>query len=685
MTSGRETHLQHLPALDGLRGIAVAAVVGFHAGHLTGGWLGVDVFFVLSGYLITRLLLVEHARYGGIDLKRFWARRARRLVPALGCVILAVAVAERSRGRLAGPTGARWDILGALTYTSNWLRLRGGAGYWSRFGPPSLLEHFWSLAIEEQFYVVWPIVMTLLSRLRRSMTTVLLGAATVAGALWSWILFDRTMDASRVYMGTDTRAYALLLGASIASVTEWQPNWLRPVRWVAPPAALALALALFWMDGTKLVTYRGGLIACTLAAAITLAGVTTSPSRLGRLLSARPLRWLGARSYGIYLWHWPVLVAVGVAGRTHASLSRIMLGLVASLAIAEVSYRFIEMPIRKRGMAALPWRPALPVLGISMSMAAVGLVVLPLSPIHAASAGLRSSSSASSAAPTTPDSTPTSSTITAHPTAVSAVDAPSVAISGSDTVSSTAINSAASGSLPPASPAAPFVQRPAGRPMRVVIVGDSVGWNLGEQMLADQRADNLEVLNLSIPGCPPSYSLLKRRRGPGSVPLVFDQQCVDQVAAYRDAVEQFRPDVSFVVFGASLVEQNEIAPGTWSSPCEAPFDEWYRSTIGRIAESLRASGGQVVLVGQAYYRSEVNDRTPLLDDQIDCENGIARELARQGGTALFADLGFWACPTRACTRQRDGIELRSDGTHFKGPAARLANDWLLKKVLESPA
>ena len=703
VTSGRETHLPHLPALDGLRGVAVAAVVAFHTGHLTGGWLGVDVFFVLSGYLITRLLLVEHERHGSIDLKRFWARRARRLVPALICVILVVAVAERSRGRLAGPTGAKWDILGALTYTSNWLRLRAGAGYWSRFGPPSLLEHFWSLAIEEQFYVVWPLVMIGLTRLRRSITTLLLAAATVAGALWSMVLFARTTDPSRVYMGTDTRAYALLVGATVASLGEWRPNWLRTMRWAAPVTAIVLAIAFTRLDGTKLITYRGGLLGCTMAAAVTLVGASSTSGPLALVLSAPPLRWLGARSYGIYLWHWPVLVAVGVAGRSHAPVLRIAVGVAASLAIAEASYRLIEMPIRRRGLAAMRWRPALPAIGVAMSMAAAGLVLTPLTPKPDTSTRVRTASPRPTTAPVTTAATAatvtaaaisatitTSGTDTTTALAATGGDGGSPVTTPTTTADSSTATSAApatAGRSPQTVPSGlrPLISRPVGRPMRVVVVGDSVGWNLGEQMIADHRTDNLGVLNLSIPGCPPSFAPLKRRRSAGSVPLVFDRECADQVNAYHDAVETFRPDVSFVVFGASLVEQNEIAPDVWSSPCEALFNDWYRTTTRRIAESLRSAGGEVVLVGQAYYRSEVNDRTPLIDDQIDCENRIARELAQSDRITFYADLGLWACPTRACRNERDGIELRPDGTHFKGRAAQLVNNWLFQQVLNARA
>ncbi len=663
--TARDIHLQHVPALDGLRGVAVAVVVAFHAGHLTGGWLGVDVFFVLSGYLITRLLLAEQTAAGRIDLKRFWGRRARRLVPALLGVVAVLAIAERIRDRLDGPAGARWDVIGALTYTSNWVRLRGGAGYWSQFGPPSLFEHFWSLAIEEQFYVVWPLVMIGLARLRRGLTTLALAGLTVVAAAWSLVWFDRTMDASRVYMGTDTRAYALLAGALIASVSEWKPRLLHGTVRIAPIAAAMLVVGFGRLDGTRLVTYHGALVGCTVAAAVLVAGVMSGPSRLGGLLSLAPLRWLGARSYGIYLWHWPVFAGLGVAAQPDAALWRIALGVAASLAIAEVSYRLIEMPIRRRGLSLVRWRPVLPLIG-ALAMVVAVVAVLPLSGRDGPSPA-----QASSVEPATIGSPRTStSQIVASAASVGASPAP--APTGS-APASPAPASPATWAAPPSTVAA--------SPARVLIVGDSVGWNLGEQMVADQVADRLQVRNVAVPACPPSYTPLRRRRDSGSVPLEFGEECSDQVAAYPFVVNEFRPDVSFVIFGAPLLDDNEIAPDEWSSPCEEPFDAWYRSTMEQIVVALGASGGRVVLVSQAYYRGEVSTRTPLYDDQTDCQNRVVKAIAESNPAIALVDLGTWTCPTRECVAERDGIELRPDGTHFLGSAARTVNVWLLDQVL----
>ena len=664
MSGGEQgTHLQHVPALDGLRGLAVAAVVAFHVGVLKGGWLGVDLFFVLSGYLISRLLFVEYTAKGRIDLRQFWGRRARRLLPALLCVIVAVAIAERVRGRLLGPAGGRWDMVGALTYTSNWLRLRGGAGYWSRFGPPSLLEHFWSLAIEEQFYVVWPLAMLGMARLRRGLSTFVLLLCTLVASGWSLLLFQRTLDASRVYMGTDTRAVALLAGATIASLAEWRPSWLRAFRALAPVGLVGLLVAMARLQGTRLITYRGGLLACTLAATIVIAGVAKGASRIAHLLSTQLLRWLGSRSYGIYLWHWPILVGFGVAGHTHKPPLRVVLGVIASLATAEASYRVVEMPIRRRGRAAFRWRPALPVLGAGMTAVAIAIIALPVAqPRHvvAATAATPSTSAPTSTLPTAPTTIPTTTS----------VPAPGTPSSTSSTTTATTTTTVAR------------ITRPSDHPTRVLVVGDSVGWNLAEQLVMDQEALGLVARNASIAGCPPSYAPLKRRLDARSVPLVFDQECADAVVAYPALAADFKPDVTFVVFGASLLDQNEIAPGVWSRPCEAGFDEWYRSNLAKMADALSSQGGRVALVTQAYYRSEVAEQTPTNDKQIDCENAIATSVSQSsGGQILLADLGTWVCPTSTCLRDRDGVELRPDGTHFIGDAAALANNWLLAQTL----
>ena len=691
--------LAHLPALDGLRGVAVAVVVAFHANWLKGGYLGVDVFFVLSGFLITRLLLDEHTRRGRIDLKRFWTRRARRLLPALLLVVAVAAVAERARGRIDGPAGGRIDVIGALTYTTNWLRLRSGAGYWANFGGPSLLDHTWSLAIEEQFYVVWPlIVVVLLKAVKRRGTRVLvLGALTVAAGTWSIVAFNRSLDASRVYMGTDTRAVALLAGATVAALYAW-----RTVRSTFVNQALAVAATAFLassfvtLSGTALRTYRGGLLACSIAAAVLIGATAMARTpRLARPLTTRPLRYLGERSYGIYLWHWPIMVGFGVAKAPLSPSWKRLVAIALTLAAAEVSYRLVEHPIRTKGLLAFGprWRPLLG--ATAATTLAIGAVALPES-VNASSVAIT--------LPTVATTAPRPSSTTAGPTTTAGSTGATLSAAGNgttaDTVSAASTTStattttlaAATTTTAAATTAAdqsigvlPPVEPPVGRPPRILYVGDSVAWFLGIQAEKDQATFGMRVTNGAEPACPMSHAPIKRRRSEGAVPLQFEDRCWNAVNGYRNLVARVKPDAVVIAFGASLFDENEIAPGTWAAPCSAAFDGWFQDEIRRVTDDLGSTGARVYWTTQAYYRAEVDDHTPKLDDQSDCQNARAAEVAAASNGALgILRLGEWTCPTRDCLDAREGIELRADGTHYKDDAATLANIYLISQIFSPP-
>ncbi|HYP77381.1 MAG TPA: acyltransferase family protein [Polyangiaceae bacterium] len=348
--------LRHVPALDGLRGLALLGVLLFHAnGALAGGYLGVDLFFVLSGFLITSLLLAERRETGRIALGPFWIRRARRLFPALLSLMPVVAIYGRYFARKEELLTVRAQALAALAYVANWQAIFRHQSYWQLFAAPSPLEHTWSLSIEEQFYVVWPLLVSLV--LRRGGERTLLGVCLVLSALsmTAMLFFFDPGNTTRAYLGTDTRMTAIVLGAALATVisptTQFTAGMVRALDAVGMFALLALGVAWATLRGTNPFLYRGGFWLTELGALLLIAcAIAGERSWVARALAVRPLAWLGTISYGVYLWHWPVNVFLSTE-RTHMhgfGLHAVRFAL--TFAIAIVSYRFLEQPIRKHGV-----------------------------------------------------------------------------------------------------------------------------------------------------------------------------------------------------------------------------------------------------------------------------------------------------------------------------------------------
>ncbi|WP_081680581.1 acyltransferase family protein [Cellulomonas sp. URHD0024] len=375
--------MPHLRGLDGIRALAVTAVVIYHLGApwMRGGFLGVDVFFVLSGFLITTLILDEVERTGRFSLRHFYARRARRLLPALGLLLLVMAgvglVLRSEVGELRG------DIVAALGYASNWWQVAADRSYFELVSRPPLLQHLWSLAVEEQFYLVFPLVALLAIRWGRARVGQLAALLAIASTVAMGVIAIRTSspvphDPSRVYFGTDTHSMGLLVGAAMASV--WMPwrSWQRAGSWtherglsvrrfeagvtdvVGCLALLAVVAAFVWVDEFSAALYRGGFLAFSVIAAILVGAVVDPAGLLGRQLGRQPLRWVGERSYGIYLWHWPVFVLTRPGVDVQASpwlATPVRVAVV--LLLAELSYRYVELPIRRgalsRALFAVRW------------------------------------------------------------------------------------------------------------------------------------------------------------------------------------------------------------------------------------------------------------------------------------------------------------------------------------------
>ena len=361
---------RYLPGLDGLRALAVIAVIAFHEqlGWAPGGLLGVGVFFTLSGYLITDLLLGQWARTGRLALADFWLRRARRLLPALFVMLIVVSawVTVADRAQLARLRGA---VTAAATYSSNWYLIVENQSYFARFAPPAPLDHLWSLAVEEQFYLLWPwLLLAGLLCLRRARKgrpggVAWLALPTLALAAGSGVamlaLYHPGLDPTRVYEGTDTRAAGVLIGAALAMA--WPSRSAaadgRARTWLDAGgfAGLAVIGVLIWRTGQySPFLYRGGIIVLSVATAAVIAAVATPGTRTGRVLGWAPLRWVGVRSYGIYLWHYPVIVLTTAAYATE-DLTRAAVQIAATIAIAALSWRYIEEPIRRDGLTQY-WR-----------------------------------------------------------------------------------------------------------------------------------------------------------------------------------------------------------------------------------------------------------------------------------------------------------------------------------------
>ena len=392
---------RYIPALDGLRTLAVVAVVLYHL-NLTwaqGGLLGVTVFFVLSGYLITRLLINEVSKTGRIDLKSFWIRRIRRLFPAVVTVV-AVTCALCTIFNHVMLTKMRPDILPSLLFFNNWWQIAQDVSYFNALGDPSPLTHFWSLAIEEQFYLVWPpllLAMVSMHMSKPNTRRVVLGLAAIS-AIAMMLLYNPAADPSRVYYGTDTRVFSLLLGAWMAFIPDRD---LAPARLAhhlgldrlaisgkrgkhnvdergkdngsaadasqAPSGALArfwsssasidllgivglvgLAAMVAFTNGYTAFQYRGGTLLCSVLTLMVIAACVQPQGLVARALAAEPLAWIGKRSYSIYLWHYPLLLLMNpVANINDTPWWQYILQVLLVVAVAECSYRFVEEPFRK--------------------------------------------------------------------------------------------------------------------------------------------------------------------------------------------------------------------------------------------------------------------------------------------------------------------------------------------------
>lgn len=644
--------LRYQPGLDGLRALAVAAVVAFHLepSAVPGGFLGVDAFFVLSGYLITRLLIAEWHERRAISLVGFWARRARRLLPALFLVVGAVAVyaivaaPAEDLGRLRG------DGIASIFYAANWRFVVTGQSYFDLVATPSPFRHLWSLAIEEQFYLVWPLVVVACLRARhaRRVLAAVCGVGIAASVALMAMLY-RDGDPSRAYFGTDTRLHVLLVGALLAVLT-WNrpaPVGTRRTAMAFGGAGLVVVVGMAaLLDDRAAWFYRGGSLLFAVAVAGVIIGTVApgrSPLRSG--LSVRPLVALGAISYGVYLWHWPVQIWLTPdrAGVDGLALNAMIVAI--TLAAAGVSYALVEQPIRRGLLRGWPARVAAP-LGIAT---AVGFLLV-----------------ATMGGVSPPDYA------TVAPGTVIEVEGKR----GTPSPSTTA-PSATSSTAPPAAPVGPM---PAPRPSRVLLVGDSLGASLVDGLQLALEGQGIVFAATVVPGCSTVGGMVADENG---VPIDWSSGCDGIASAQADAVAREQPDV---VLWLGLWEiSHRYVDGQAYPFGTAEGDAMLLQQLDAARARLTAGGARLVLLTVAPgAHSDRGDAAATLRQRPPHLNSLFRTLAaRHPESVSVIDAAAMLCPTGdPCPEAVDGVRLRpSDGIHFGPDGARWAGLRIVNALL----
>ncbi|CAN5677820.1 hypothetical protein BH10ACT1_BH10ACT1_37780 [soil metagenome] len=678
----------HLPALDGLRGLAVAGVLAFHDRRLEGGWLGVDLFFTLSGFLITSLLVAEVHRSSGVALGRFWQRRARRLLPAfVALVAVLVAWSTFSDDTPWATADVRGASLAALAYVANWYQAFAAGGYWNRFAAPSPLQHAWSLAIEEQFYLVFPLVVWACARLSRRPVRLLL---VVCAAGWSASLAATLVmgagagNTNRVYLGTDTRVGSVLLGCMLACVLAIIPkrtdpgaepdaeaDVVAPSRRRSPSTVMAdgaalgavVILAVLWskVDGAGSFGLRGGLSLHAALVCVVIAVVVRVPgSVVARALAWRPLVWLGTISYGLYLWHWPVFLYVDLEVHL-GSRAETLVKVSVSLALAVASLVLVERPLRRGGAAVMG--------GLVPTVAVVAVVVLGAALVPA------------------PRSIPGDQLADA-PRSIDELDA-LPAIGGGAATSSTGPTTTApptkdvpdlEAGAPAADGTTSVLERP-GRvagPTRLLVVGDSVPYLLTRALVPVQDQFGLVVANRGLPACSAADPEAERRSG-AQLPVPPD--CLGR---WIDDAAAFDPDLVVLSLNGDVGVELRY-DGTWGGTCTDGYQQRLGERLRDGLATVTGRGARVFvfspLIAQVpFYRPEG------VAESRRCLTDLERRIAQEVPGVSTVGFGEWVCPEvdEECRTSLDGNPVdRPDGVHFTGNSALVVWRLVLPEMLKA--
>jgi len=638
-----------LRPLDGIRALAVLAVLADHAGipFLPGGFIGVDVFFVLSGFLITSLLYVEVRTTRRINLGAFWTRRARRLLPAALVMIVAVVVA-RPLFDPESVAGLRGDVIAAALWAGNWRWALRGVNYFSLGGTPSPLQHTWSLAVEEQFYFIWPLLLIACRAVTRVRLLALSLTGVVLSALTTYVL-SGVASPGRVYFGTDTRAQELLIGAALAALLAptWRWRATTPLGTRSPQFAARRALPLV-LSGCGLVTltaiamtadgapseFRDGLLLLiALAAAALVAGIVLDSGQpVARLLSTRPLVGIGRISYGMYLWHWPVFLVLngertGLHGYVLAALR-----VAVTIVLAGASFVLIERPAQR-----LRWRPRRVLPAMAAGMAAVIVIAAfavpaPLPQVPVASAPADSVGSA--------------------PDVAQATSAPS-------------------------SPAAPPSAIGSHGPLSVDVFGDSISLTL---ILYMPPEPGFRFIDHSVLGCGIAN---------GGPYIVQGQQWPDNPkcdAWPQRWLQQLRADrpKEVLLMVGRWETMDHYYQGSWQHVGDPAYDLHLETLLGEAITLLGSTGARVVVATEPYnqYGEQPDGSLWPEDDpvRVTLWNRLVRQVvAAHPGTQVL-EFGRKLSPNGTFTWTVDGIQVRNDGVHLTPQGVRWLAPWLVSAL-----
>ena len=624
------------PGLDGIRAISVIAVMIYHADPhwIPGGFLSVNVFFVLSGYLITGLLLKEASRWGAIDLASFYKNRARRLLPALFVVVAVVTVIGAQILTSNARAHLRGDGLATLFYVANWRFVLEGESYFASSGDPSPFRHMWTLAIEEQFYLVFPILvlglMTIARGSRRRIAHGLLALIALSALVQAWIYTSRiepmpAPDPSRIYYGTDTRANELLLGAALAvAMTYWSKRALRAnaerLTWAGIAAFIGMIVFFFGPDETSAWVFLGGSVVFSILICLIIVAIEVWPTSLfAELLSWKPIVWIGELSYGIYLWHWPVFVFLNEERTGWNEWLLLAVRLAITLLLATVSYYGIEQPIRTqklqrrlgRKKAVAAWSAALPI-----TLAIVLVATHDIKPVTDAKAGSQLDTQAGSG------------------------------------------------------------------DQRIAVIGDSVGYGLAFQFPA-QAYPGVVVSGSAKIGCGTAEQWLVVN---GVRQSQDNPECRDIFTGWQNAVKSTKPQVVVWSMGGWDVFDHYL-DGKIVKETSPEYATYYR---GRLEKGLAMVGPntpvfipKIPCYKQPSYEVEGQD---LATDRNDPKraaalNAILESFAKAHPKQVhLPDPASWLCPGGKYVDKIDGAKMREDGVHYTEAGAKKFWAWLMPQL-----